>query len=47
MTFGNFFNENLFRAYFKKSGSTEIVMSSVRPSVRYFPAGIAPKELKF
>jgi hypothetical protein len=32
---------------FKKMGSTEIVMSSVRPSVRYFSAGIAPRELKF
>jgi hypothetical protein len=35
----------------KKMGSTEIVMSSVRlsvrPSVRYFSAGIAPRELKF
>jgi hypothetical protein len=32
-------------------GSTEIVMSSVRPSVRqsvrYFSADIAPRELKF
>jgi hypothetical protein len=31
-------------------GSTEIrpsVRSSVRPSVRYFPAGVAPRELKF
>jgi hypothetical protein len=32
-------------------GSTEIVMSSVRrsvrPSVTYFSAGIAPRELKF
>jgi hypothetical protein len=28
-------------------GSTEIVMSSVCPSVTYFSAGIAPRELKF
>jgi hypothetical protein len=40
---------------FKKMGSTEIVVSSVRPSVclsvrqsvSYFSAAIAPRELKF
>jgi hypothetical protein len=30
-----------------KMGSTEIVMSSVCPSVTYFSAGITPRELKF
>jgi hypothetical protein len=42
---------HFFRAYFKKMSSTEIVMSSVRPSVclsvGYSSAGIAPRELKF
>jgi hypothetical protein len=28
-------------------GSTEIVVSSVCPSVSYFSAAIAPRELKF
>jgi hypothetical protein len=39
------------RAHFYKMDSTEIVISSVRLSVclsvRYFMAGIAPRELKF
>jgi hypothetical protein len=41
----------LLEHIFKKMGSTEIVMSSVRlsvcPSVTYFSAVIAPRELKF
>jgi hypothetical protein len=36
------FSEHIF----KKMGSTEIVVSSVRPSVSYFSAAIAPRELK-
>jgi hypothetical protein len=37
----------LLEHIFFKMGSTEIIMSSVRLSVRYFSAGIAPRELKF
>jgi hypothetical protein len=41
---------SLLEHILEKMGSTEIVMSSVRPSVRpsvrYFSAGIAPRELK-
>jgi hypothetical protein len=40
----------IFRAHFKKMDSTEIVVSvrpSVCPSVSYFSAAFAPRELKF
>jgi hypothetical protein len=48
-------NLGLLEHIFKKMGSTEIVMSSVCPSIRlsvcpsvtYFSAGIAPRELTF
>jgi hypothetical protein len=43
--------QNFLEHIFKKMGSTEIVVSSVRlpvrPSVSYFSAAIAPRELKF
>jgi hypothetical protein len=50
-----FENKWLLEHIFKKIGSTEIVVSSVRPSVcpsirpsvSYFSAAIAPRELKF
>jgi hypothetical protein len=38
---------SIFRAHLKKMGSTEIVMSSVCLSVRYFSADIGPRELIF
>jgi hypothetical protein len=50
--FSPHFQEKWFLKHiFKKLGSTEIVVSSVRPSIRpsvsYFSAAIAPRELKF
>jgi hypothetical protein len=38
---------HIFKAYFKKKVSIEIVVSSVCPSVSYFSVAIPPRELKF
>jgi hypothetical protein len=38
---------SIFHMWKVKMGSTEIVVSSVRPSVSYFSAAIAPRELNF
>jgi hypothetical protein len=36
----------VIRAHFLKIGSTEMVMSSVRPSVHYVSAGIPPRDFE-